>query len=219
MKTVIYGSRPDGHAKVVAQLAAQVPELELIGLVDDFPENRGRTIGELRVLAPGDDLGALRASGVEAVLIGFGESVGRADLVERIGEAGLTLPNLVHPSAYVYPSARFGRGVHVFPLAHVGADAVLEDGVLVNSGAALDHDVVVETGAVVLPGARLSGRVRICRDATVGAGATLLPDVVVGAGALVGAGAVVLRDVAAGDQVAGVPARPLQTRSDIGRSR
>jgi UDP-perosamine 4-acetyltransferase len=216
VKTIIYGSRPDGHAKVVAQLAAQDPSLELVGLIDDFDENRGRTIGDLQVLGGRDDLVSLRASGIEAVLIGFGESAGRAALVERVEHAGLALPNLVHPSAYVYPSAAFGRGVHVFPLAHIGADAVLGDGALVNTAAIVDHDVVLEPGAVVLPGARLSGRVRVCRDATVGAGAVVLPDVVVGPGAFVGAGAVVLRSVDAGTTVVGVPASPLATPSSAG---
>jgi UDP-perosamine 4-acetyltransferase len=216
VKTLIYGSRPDGHAKVVAQLAEQDPTLELVGLLDDFPENRDRTIGDLRVLGGVDDLASLRASGIDAVLIGFGESVGRAALIERVLGAGFALPNLVHPSAYLYPSATLGRGVHVFPLAHVGADAVLGDGALVNTAAIVDHDVVLEPGAVVLPGARLSGRVRICRDATVGAGAVLLPDVVVGPGAFVGAGAVVLRSVEAGETVVGVPAAPLGAPSSAG---
>jgi sugar O-acyltransferase (sialic acid O-acetyltransferase NeuD family) len=212
MRTVIYGSRPDGHAKVVAELAAADPSLQLVGLIDDFPENRDRTIGGLRVIATGEELEELRRSGVEAVLLGFGESRGRADTIERIAAAGLDLPNLIHESSLRYASARMGRGVHVFPLAHIGADAFLGDGALVNTAAVLDHDVTLENGAVVLPGARLSGRVRVCRDATVGAGATLLPDVTVGANAVVGAGAVVLRDVPPATTVAGVPARPLPER-------
>jgi sugar O-acyltransferase (sialic acid O-acetyltransferase NeuD family) len=161
------------------------------------------------VIATGADLEGLRRSGVEALLLGFGENVGRAATIERIAAAGLELPNLIHESSLRYASARIGRGVQIFPLAHIGADASLGDGVLVNTAAVLDHDVTLEPGSVVLPGARLSGRVRVCRDAMVGAGATLLPDVVIGAEAVVGAGAVVLRDVPPGQRVAGVPARPL----------
>jgi UDP-perosamine 4-acetyltransferase len=209
MKTVIYGSRPDGQAKILVQLAAQSPELELVGLLDDFPENRTRTIGDLRVIGTGEDLDALAADGIEAVLVGFGESRGRSGAVERIAAAGLALPNLVDPRAVVLPSATLGLGVQVFPLAYVGPDASLGDGVLINTAALVEHDCVLESGAVVLPNASVSGRVRIGRDATVGAAATILPDVVIGEGATVGAGAVVIRDVAPGERVAGVPARPL----------
>jgi hypothetical protein len=70
--------------------------------------------------------------------------------------------------------------VQVFPLAYVGANAVLGDGVLVNTAAVVEHDASLAAGAVVLPNATVSGRVRIGRDAMIGAGATVLPDVSVG---------------------------------------
>ena len=212
LRTVIYGSRPDGQAKVVAELAAAQGGLELVGLLDDFPENRERRIGELAVIGGGEDLDELRRQGVEALLIGFGESLGRAELARRAAAAGLELPNLIHETSVRYASAEVGRGVQIFPLALVGAGAALADGVLVNTAAVVEHDVQLESGAVVLPGARLGGRVRVERDATVGSGAIVLPDVTIGARAVVGAGAVVLRDVAPGETVAGVPARPLRRR-------
>jgi sugar O-acyltransferase (sialic acid O-acetyltransferase NeuD family) len=209
VRAVIYGSRPDGHAKAVAALAAEVGGLELAGLLDDFPANRDRTIGDLRVIGTNEDLPHLRAEGIAGLLIGFGESRGRADIAARALAAGLELPNLVHPSAVVHPTATLGRGVHVFALGHVGPDAVLGEGVLVNTGASVEHDCTVEAGAVILPGARLGGRVHIGREASVGAGAVLLPDVRIGVQAVVGAGAVVLREVAPGTTVVGVPARAL----------
>nr|MBA2297746.1 hypothetical protein [Actinomycetota bacterium] len=102
LRTVIYGSRPDGQAKVVAELAAAQGGFELIGLLDDFPENRGRRIGELEVIGTGADLDRLRRAGAEALLIGYGESVGRSELASRALEAGLELPNLVHPTSVRY---------------------------------------------------------------------------------------------------------------------
>jgi len=212
MRTVIYGSRPDGPARIVAELAAALGTFELVGLVDDFPENADRNVLGLTVLAARDGFGRLRAEGVEAVLLGFGESIGRANSVELASAADLELPNLLHPTSVRYSSAAFGRGVQVFPLAHIGVNAFLGDGVLVNTAAVVEHDAILENGAVVLPNATISGRVRVGRDATIGAGATVLPDVTVGAEAIVGAGAVVLQDVAAGERVAGVPARPLRPR-------
>jgi UDP-perosamine 4-acetyltransferase len=213
MKTVIYGSRPDGQAKVVAELAQAQGGLDLVGLVDDFPENRDRRIGELAVVGTRDSLAELRAKGVEALLIGFGESNGRARIVELADAAGLELPNLVHESSIRYDSARIGRGVQLFPFALVGAGAAVGDGALVNTSALVEHDVILAAGAVVLPGARLGGRVQVGRNASVGSGAIVLPDVTIGEGAVVGAGAVVLHDVAPGQCVVGVPARPLPPRT------
>lgn len=212
MRTLIYGSRPDGQAKIIAELAAAQGGLELVGLVDDFSENRGRTVLGLPVVGTREDLGRLRSSGIEALLVGFGESLGRAAIVELAAAAGFELPNLVHETCVCYRSAVLGRGVQIFPLAHVGADAQLGDGVLVNTAAVVEHDAVLESGAVVLPNATLSGRVRVGCNATIGAGAIVLPDITIGAEAVVGAGAVVLADVPARQRVAGVPARLLPRR-------
>jgi sugar O-acyltransferase (sialic acid O-acetyltransferase NeuD family) len=209
MRTLVYGSRPDGHAKVVLDLAAGRPGLEIVGLVDDYPENRGREVRGLRVLGTGDDVPALGAAQAEALLLGFGESVRRAEIAALAAEAGLELPTVVHESAWVSSSAEVGDGVQVLAFAYIGPDARLCRAVLVNTAAVVEHDVVISDGAVVGPGATLCGRVHIGREATVGAGATVVPDVRVGARAVVGAGALVRKDVPDEARVGGVPAELL----------
>jgi UDP-perosamine 4-acetyltransferase len=210
VRAVIYGSRPDGHAKVVAEIAEQLAGIELVGLIDDYPENAGRTVRGLTVLGTGDDLASLRVEqNIESLLLGFGESRGRAEIVRRALEAGYELRALVHPLAEICPSADIGDGAQVLAHAYVGPDATLGRGSLVNTGVILEHDVSLADGAVVSPAATICGRVRIGGEALVGAGATILPDVVVGDGAIVGAGALVREDVASGTLVAGVPAREL----------
>lgn len=212
MKVVVYGSRADGHAKVVADLAADESGLELVGLVDDFPENAERVVGDLRVIGTGEALETLRREGIaEGVLLGFGESKGRAELVGSVLAAGLELPPLVHPSAQVRPSSSLGAGAQILALAYVGPDARIGAGALVNTAAIVEHDAFIDDGAVLGPAATVCGRARVGSNATIGAGAILLPDVQIGEGATVGAGAVARHDVQAGSVVAGVPARPVDS--------
>jgi UDP-perosamine 4-acetyltransferase len=205
---VIVGSRPDGHAKVLAETVDGLPDLLVVGLVDDVPENAERSVRGLRVLGNRDDLLRLRRAGVEGVLLGFGDASAREALVDAVRAAGLCLPIVVARSAIVSESAELTEGCQVLARAYVGPDATLGAGVLVNSAAVVEHDCRIGAGSVIGPGAVLSGRVHLGAGAEVGAGATVLPDRLIGDGARVGAGAVVTRDVADGSLVVGVPACP-----------
>lgn len=211
MRVALFGSRPDGHAKVVLDLFGELPELDFAGLLDDLPENAGRTIGSLAVLGGAADLPRLAAEeGLEGVVLGFGAARGRAGVLAAVREAGLALPTLIHSSAHVSASAELAAGVQVLPQASVGTAARLGLGVLVNTGAVVEHDDVVGDGSVIDPGAVLAGRVTVGEEVEVGSGAVLIPDVTVSDRAVVGAGAVVVAPVAVGETVVGVPARPLR---------
>jgi UDP-perosamine 4-acetyltransferase len=209
MRVVLYGSRPDGHANVVLQMLVDASGLEVIGLIDDWPENAGRTIGALEVVGGSADLARLAGEGVEGVLLGFGATQGREAIVAAVDAVGLALPTLVHASAQVAASATLADGVQLLAGAYVGPNARVGRGGLVNTGAIVEHDVNVGDYSVVDPGAVLTGRVKVGDSVEVGSGAVLIPDVAVGAGATVGAGAVVTRSVADGETVVGAPARPL----------
>jgi sugar O-acyltransferase (sialic acid O-acetyltransferase NeuD family) len=209
MRVVIYGSRPDGHASVVLEMLASAAGMEVVGLLDDWPENAGRKIGALEVIGGSADLPRLATEGVEGVLLGFGAAQGREAIAGAVAAAGLALPTLVHASAQIAASASLADGAQVLARAYVGPKARVGRGGLINTGAIVEHDVSVGDYSVIDPGAVLTGRVRIGESVEIGSGAVLIPDVEVGPGATVGAGAVVTRPVAAGETVVGVPARPL----------
>jgi sugar O-acyltransferase (sialic acid O-acetyltransferase NeuD family) len=206
MRVVIYGSRRDGHAKVLVDLLSTT-DLDPEGLIDDQVEHGEHTIRGLAVLGTASVLRDLVGRGIEGLVIGFGSGPGRRAAIATARDAGLALPTVVHPSAVVSASASIGDGVQVLAHAYMGPDVVLHAGALVNTGAIVEHDTELGDGAVVGPGAVLAGRVRVGAAVEIGAGATVLPDRSIGAGACVGAGAVVTRDVAAGTTVVGVPAR------------
>jgi acetyltransferase EpsM len=209
VRVVVYGSRPDGHARVVLETLLDGRGFEVVGLIDDMTANAGRELDGLGVVGSRGDLATLFDDGVEGVVLGFGTASGRDEVVEAVEAAKLSLPVLAHPSAYVARSATLAPGVQILPQAFVGSNAQLGRGVLVNTGAIVEHDVTISDFAVVDPGAVLAGRCSVGASTEIGSAAVVLPDIDVSAHAVVGAGAVVTHPVLEGETVAGVPARAL----------
>lgn len=181
--------------------------LVLLGFLDDNVAS-GTRIGELAVLGPGAWLDGRQAG----VLLGVGENTARERVAGLARRLGLELATVVHPRAFVAPSAVLGAGAVVLPLAVVHSGARIGSGAIVNSGAVVEHDVQVGDFAHVSPNATLGGGARLGDRAHLGLSACVLPGRSVGSGAVVGAGAVVTRDVVSAAVVVGVPARTLESR-------
>ena len=196
-----------GHARVVGEaVLANVNHYTLLGFVDPVPVPQTASI--LGVPQLGDDT-AIEHHGDAALVLGIG-AVGaphaRHEAVTRLGTRRRWI-TLVHPAAYISPSAHLEEGVVVLPQAmlHAGARAGAHS--LVNSGATVEHDVVLGTHVLIGPGVVVGAEVIIGDAAFVGVGAIIRNRVRIGAGAIVGMGAVVVRDVPPGAMVLGNPAR------------
>jgi sugar O-acyltransferase (sialic acid O-acetyltransferase NeuD family) len=206
-----------GHAKVlVSTLLMQ--QRRVLGFVDvnrDLPPLLG--IGYL-----GDD-GAviLHPPGQVRLVNGIGSGSSttlRRTVHDRFRERQYTFESVFHASSIIASEVHMEDGVQIMAGAVVQSGSWLGENVIINTGACVDHDCVVDAHAHIAPGVTLCGDVRIGNGAHIGCGATIIQGVRVGARAVVGAGAVVLRDVPEGVTVVGVPARPLATPAETGRS-
>jgi sugar O-acyltransferase (sialic acid O-acetyltransferase NeuD family) len=208
MRVVILGA--GGHGAVVAECARAGGQLQPIGFLDDDPALRGTHVLGLPVL---DAIGTLEAlpPEVDGVVLAVGSNRNRGALLELARSRGLDRPVVVHPRAWVSPSAQLAAGTVVVGGAMVNARAVIGPACIVNTAASVDHDCVLGEGVHVAPGARLAGGVKVGARSFIGMGAAVIEGVAIGDGCLVAAGAVVLRDLAPGERVAGVPARPMTT--------
>lgn len=191
-----------GHGRAVAELARLCGHA-VMGFLDanpPGPEVDGLPVWPESVL----EAGTLPA-GAGGLALGIGDNAARAEAARR--HAPFRQPVLVHPRAFVSPTAVLGAGVVILPGAVVHTGARLGAATIVNSGAVVDHHCSLGEAAHVAPGAVLCGGVRLGDRALVGAGAVVTPLREVGARAVVGAGAVVTTDVPDDAVVAGVPAR------------
>lgn len=204
-RVVIYGA--GGHAKVVADIL-RLNNFQVVGFVDGVNFGRKDTDFYGSTVLGGDEvLVDLLCSGMNKVVVGFGDNRLRVKVSERLSVMGFELLTAVHPNAVCAGDVKIGDGTVVASGAVVGPSSKIGRNVIINTQASLDHDCVVGDGAHVGPGAIVTGVVEVGEYAWIGAGAVIADHKKIGAHAIVGAGAVVVKDVHEAVVVMGVPAR------------
>lgn len=192
---LVYGG--GGHGKALIELLRAQSLYRIVGLVDDGIHPSAQVMG-LPVLGGKDSLPQLYAQGVRLAVNavgGIGNTGARIEVFRRLAQAGFTCPAVIHPTAFIEPSAELSTGVQVMPHAYVGSQARIGLGVIVNTGAIVSHDCILGEYANISPGAILAGEVQIGSRALIGMGVTVNLQVKVGAGARIGNGATVKSDV------------------------
>ncbi|MBQ6719155.1 MAG: hypothetical protein IJN20_02245 [Oscillospiraceae bacterium] len=150
-KLLILGA--GGYGKTVADLAAQLGCYGKIAFLDDgrSGENILGTCAEYVLFADPDT----------HMYPAFGNNEIRMHWMETLCTAGIAVPALVHPRAYVSPMASVGIGSVVLPMAVLNTGVTVEAGCIINIGVLIDHDSVIEAGTHLAPGAIVKAENRI----------------------------------------------------------
>jgi len=201
-----------GHAKVAAETALAGGRFTAIAFLDDRCSSPGDLPPVLGWPVLGPLAHALEPSLREqfaAAVVAIGHAATRLHWQHQLFAAGYELPVLIHPSAWVSPSAEIGCGSVIFAQVVVQAQAVIGAGAILNTSCSIDHDVQLADGVHVCPGARLAGEVLVGERSWIGIGASLIQQIRIGSDVTIGAGAAVVGDLPDGVTAVGVPARVL----------
>lgn len=101
------------------------------------------------------------SDGYDHAFVAMGNPKLRLSWLNRLEEAGFALPALIHPKAWISPSARLASGVILEPMAVVHANAVVKRGSLICAGSIVNHNAVVEEGCQIDCGAIVSSNARV----------------------------------------------------------
>lgn len=143
MRLVILGS--GGYGRMIADVAAQLNKYDEILFLDDH------SAAEDVVGKCGECLDYIDHE--TEIYPAFGRNDLRMEWLERVQEAGGKLPLLIHPTAYVSPTAEIAEGTVILPNAVVNSYTKIEKGCIINSGALIDHNCVLEEGTHICLGA------------------------------------------------------------------
>ncbi len=134
----------DGHGLVVREVAESMGVFDKIDFLDG--ESSDVAIGKLNdnEKFTGEYSYAFPA---------FGNSELRTQWIAKLEENCFTIPVLIHPTAYISPSASVYPGSVIVAKAMVNTNSVIEKGCILSIGAIVDHDTFIGFGCHIDCGA------------------------------------------------------------------
>lgn len=144
-----------GHGYVVKEIAESC-DYETFFLDDKNPNAIG-SIHDLEQISPKFD----------ECFVAIGNADLRADLMNRLEQLHCMTPVLIHPTAYISPSATIGTGTVVAPHATIHTNVNIGKGCIVSINAVIDHDVKIgdfchiNSGAICMAGTQLESRAKL----------------------------------------------------------
>jgi sugar O-acyltransferase (sialic acid O-acetyltransferase NeuD family) len=202
-KVVVVGG--GGHAKVVVATLRELGH-EVVGVFDDNPQRQGGFVMAAPVLGP---ISAVSEGTYSHAVIAIGDNRTRQRLARQIEASNPDLQwlTVIHPRAYVHPSAQIGLGTVLSINSVVEPECRIGAHVIVNSGATVAHDCVLGDFVHVAPGAHLAGGVQAGEGVFCGTASAAIPGVKIGEWTTLGAGGVAVRDLPPRVIAVGVPAK------------
>ena len=200
---LIYGA--GGHGRVLLdtlRTLGQPPD----GFIDDGdvpPVIDGIPVFTERILDERTDL---------IVYHGVGYIGVRRMLAAKLKAKGIVSPTVIHPTAWVSPSATIGPGTVIYAGVVVNTGAVVGEGVILNTGCVVEHDVQLGDWCHISPNATLGGAAQLGEAVWAGMGSTVLPLITIGPETILGANAVATRHLPGHSVAVGIPAKVIKAR-------
>ncbi len=193
-----------GHARACIDVIEQHGGFRIVGLIGSAGEVGTRILSHA-VIGTDEDLTTLAGTHRHALVV-VGQIASpalRMRLQQQAIAAGLTLPTIVSPRAYVSPHARLGAGSIVMHGAILNAGAQVGDNCIINSRALVEHDAQLGDHCHLSTGAIVNGNARIGAGSFIGSGSVIREGLSIGPHCVIGMGMAVRNDLAADTRYVG----------------
>ena len=182
-----------------------------IGYLDDDSSRQGTTYYDLPVLGTIADAGKFP----EAFFINAVGSTRTAsqkpELISRTGVPHERFAILIHPTAFISPTARIGVGSVIAQQCVVMSNSEIGKHVKTLPLSTVSYGCNIGDFSTIAGGAVLASDVRVGTCSYIGANASIRERISIGTNAVVGMGSAVVKNVPNGVTVVGVPARPISS--------
>lgn len=124
------------YGEVAREIAKSMRDFDTISFLDD---NSTTAMGSLSDYDKYSDE-------YDMAIAAIGSSEIRAELIAKLETAGYAVPILIHPRAYVAPSAVIEKGSFIEPMAIVHTDVRVGAGCIISAGTIINHNAVIGNG-------------------------------------------------------------------------
>lgn len=194
--------------RLIAHHAPVCGDFSIAGFFDDYA-SPGSLISGFPVIGTLESITAqYESQNFDALMVGIGYNhmAFRKAIFEKF-HSRIPFARLVHPSAYVDPSAKLGDGIFILPGSTVDTHVVLGDNVLLNTGVVIAHDSIIGAHSFCGPAVAIAGKTYIGACCILGINATIIDHLEICSGTRIAAGAVVNQSIDQPGMYAGVPAQ------------
>jgi sugar O-acyltransferase (sialic acid O-acetyltransferase NeuD family) len=149
-----------------------------------------------------------KGGGFDALMVGVGytQFAFRQSVFEQF-RGVIPFGRLVHPAAYVDPSATVGEGTVLLPGCVIDAGVTLGENIFMNVGVKVAHHTAMAGHSFIAPGVTVAGKASVGARCFLGVGSTISDHVTIADDTVIGAGALVLKNIDTAGTYIGVPAR------------
>lgn len=155
-KLLILGA--GGHGRVVAEAAVLGHKYEEISFLDDNSD--AREVNGINIIGKINKYKDLKKE-YKYAFVALGNNEIRLSLINDLVEVGYTVPEIIHPRAYVSEYSTLGIGTVILAGAVVNVNCSIGAGCILNINTTIDHDSVIEDGVHISSGVTVRSAVSI----------------------------------------------------------
>jgi sugar O-acyltransferase (sialic acid O-acetyltransferase NeuD family) len=171
-----HGAEIDEYIKY-SQSKTDIKELNIVGFLDDNPDNYSRYKLSAPLLGVVKDHRVLKD---HYYIIGIANLKYRRFFIDRFKSEGAEFVSFIHCGAYVSESASIGEGSIIGPSANIGPNVLIGKYTLINSRCSIGHDTTIGDYNFISPNVCFSGFTKIGDENLFGINAATIPNITIG---------------------------------------